>query len=69
MENLNIGIGSRITSHGMIMIITEETPTRFKGFREYKGVQMKNELSIQKSMFTNPHYMNGIKVLTPGQAS
>ena len=44
------------------MVVTGETEKAFLGYHEYKG-KVVGQCSIAKDMFTNPHYMNNIKVI------
>jgi hypothetical protein len=57
----NIVIGSKIKAGSMVMEITEETKTVFKGHQFYKN--KKYECLILKSSFSNPHYMNKYQLI------
>lgn len=61
MQNATIVKGTKIESKKLVMIVTGETKTSFTGYHEYKGKNV-GECSIDKSMFSNPHYMNDIKI-------
>lgn len=53
---------TKIESNKMIMVVTGETEKSFLGYYEYKG-KMVGHCSMLKDMFTNPHYMNNIKIV------
>jgi hypothetical protein len=59
---MKITKGTRIESHNMIMVVTGETEKAYLGYHEYKGTIV-GQCSIVKDMFTNPHYMNNIKII------
>jgi hypothetical protein len=59
---LNITKGTKIESNNMIMVVTGENEKAYLGYIEYKGNAV-GQCSLLKEMFTNPHYMNGIKIL------
>jgi hypothetical protein len=46
----------------MVMVVTGENEKAYLGYHEYKG-KIVGQLSIAKDMFTNPHYMNDIKII------
>jgi hypothetical protein len=54
--------GTRIESNKMVMVVTGENEKAYLGYHEYKG-KIVGQLSIAKDMFTNPHYMNDIKII------
>jgi hypothetical protein len=56
--------GTKIESNNMIMVVVGESETAYIGYHEYKGRAV-GQCSILKEMFTNPHYMNGIKITNP----
>ena len=62
METLKITKGTKIESNKLVMVVTGETEKAFLGYNEYKG-KVVGQCSIAKDMFTNPHYMNNIKIL------
>lgn len=61
-----IKIGDKITAHKMTMVIKKISNSTFIGNRidPKTGEETKDELRMDKSMFTNNHYKNGI-VVTP----
>ena len=61
METSQIKIGTRIVANKLTMIVTGETQKYFKGYHEHNG--KKNDCTIYKETFSNPHYMNNIKIL------
>ena len=61
MTTSKITKGTRIESNKLVMVVTGETDTAFIGYHEYKG-KIVGQCSIAKDMFTNPHYMNNIKI-------
>ena len=62
MTTSTIKIGTKIESNKMVMVVTGETSTSFLGFHQYNG-KLVGQCSIAKDMFTNPHYMNNIKIV------
>lgn len=62
MAKLNITQGTKIISHNMEMVVTGETEKRYIGYILYKSENV-GECSIEKSMFKNPHYMEGIEIV------
>lgn len=54
--------GTKIESNKLTMVVTGETEKSFLGYIEYKGNAC-GQCSIAKDMFTNPHYMNDIKII------
>ena len=61
MTNSTITKGTKIESNKLVMVVTGETEKAFLGYHEYKG-KVVGQCSIAKDMFTNPHYMNNIKI-------
>ena len=61
MKTLKITKGTKIESKSLVMVVTGETEKAFLGYHEYKG-KIVGQCSIAKDMFTNPHYMNNIKI-------
>lgn len=59
---LSITKGTKIESNNMTMVVTGENEKAYLGYIEYKGNAV-GQCSLLKEMFTNPHYMNGIKIL------
>jgi len=57
----NIKIGGNVKMGNIVMLITNETKTCFKGFQVYKGIA--REISINKKNFSNPHYMNSYELV------
>jgi len=53
--------GTKIESNNLVMIVTSVTEKAYLGYHEYKG-QIVGQCSISKDMFSNPHYMNNIKI-------
>mgnify|MGYP000916723465 FL=1 len=62
MNTSKIRKGTKIESNNLVMVVTGETEKAFLGYHEYKG-KVVGQCSIAKDMFTNPHYMNNIKVI------
>ena len=62
MITTKITKGTKIESNKMLMVITGETEKAFLGYHEYKGKAV-GQCSILKEMFSNPHYMNNIKII------
>ena len=56
--------GTKIESHNMVMVVVGESETAYIGYHEYKGRAV-GQCSILKEMFTNPHYIGGIKIINP----
>jgi hypothetical protein len=63
MKNFNIKKGTRIEAKKMIMVVTGENEKAFLGYYEYKGNPV-GQCSILKDMFSNPHFMNGITIIS-----
>ena len=61
MNTSKITKGTKIESNKLVMVVTGETEKAFLGYHEYKG-KVVGQCSIAKDMFTNPHYMNNIKI-------
>ena len=57
----NITIGTNVKMGKIIMLITNETKTAFRGFHVYKGKS--RDILISKSNFSNPHYMNSYELI------
>ena len=58
-----IKIGTKIISNNMIMVVTGKTKTDFVGYIERNGEKISgDDVRIQFSTFTNPHYQSGIRI-------
>ena len=62
MNTAQITKGTKIESNNMVMVVTGENEKAYLGYIEYKGNAV-GQCSLLKQMFTNPHYMNGIKII------
>ena len=62
MNTAQITKGTKIESNNMVMVVTGENEKAYLGYIEYKGNAV-GQCSLLKEMFTNPHYMNGIKII------
>jgi len=60
-----LSVGDRLSGRGQIMIVTRIEDKRIYGWNEYPLLKFgkKCEISVEYSMFTNPHYCDNIYVL------
>ena len=61
MENLKIVKGTKIESKKLVMVVTGESEKAYLGYIEHNNKAV-GQISILKEMFTNPHFMNNIKI-------
>ena len=61
MENLKIVKGTKIESKKLVMVVTGESEKAYLGYIEHNKNAV-GQISILKEMFTNPHFMNNIKI-------
>jgi hypothetical protein len=58
----NIKNGTKIISNNLTMIVTGKSQTAFLGYISYKDKAV-GQISIEFSMFENPHYINNIQII------